>query len=213
LGKFRVAIVIPAYNEEDTIKQVIKSVEKYGDVIVVNDASSDTTKEEALKSGSIVVNHIINLGYDQSLNSGFIEADKRDYNAIITFDADGQHSSKMLEKYIYYLKNEKDLVLGVRPKQSSIVEWLFMKCAYYRFKWKDPLCGMKGYSMKLYRKQGYFDSYKSIGTELSIYGLLSKCSYVQLNIDITERKDRSRFYSIFASNLNVIKSLIKFCRI
>ena len=62
LGRFEVAIVIPAYNEANTIKQVISSVSDYGAVIVVNDASEDNTGFVAAKAGAIVINHEVNRG-------------------------------------------------------------------------------------------------------------------------------------------------------
>jgi len=209
LDRFRVAIVIPAYNEESTIEQVVKSVSQYGDAIVVNDASTDSTEYKASQAGAIVINHSSNQGYDKTLSSGFIEADKRKYDAVITFDADGQHSPAMLDEYIKNLKNGEDLVLGVRPRPARVAEWLFMIYTRMRFNWKDPLCGMKGYSMKVYRKQGYFDSYGSIGTELSCFGLLHSFSYVQLPIPIMKRQDRPRFSSTIRSNLHILSALTK----
>ncbi len=209
MGRFKIAIVIPAYNEEDTIRDVVDSVLQYGSVIVVNDASSDSTESRAIQSGAIVVNHVINQGYDKALNSGFIEADKRDYDAIITFDADGQHNPIMMEEYIKYLKNGKELVLGVRPKSARIVERVFAVYTRAIINWKDPLCGMKGYSINLYRKLGYFDSYGSIGTELAMFGLVNNYSSVQLPVSIFSRRDKSRFYSAFISNWRIIKALFK----
>ncbi len=211
MDKFKVAIVVPAYNEEATIKQVIDGIKQYGDVILVNDASSDFTEKRALEAGAIIVNHDTNQGYDNALNSGFIEADKRNYDAIITFDADGQHNPEALSEYISRLRNGTDLVLGIRSNQANFAEWLLMVCSKYKFDWQDPLCGMKGYSMKIYRDQGYFDSYGSIGTELSIFGLLNRYSYVQLPINILKRKDKSRFYSAFLSNFSVLRLFIRLC--
>ena len=207
MGKYKVAIVIPAFNEENTIVEVVQSVKEYGDVIVVNDASIDSTEERAINAGAIMVNHNENKGYDQSLNSGFSEAEKRNYDAVITFDADGQHSAAMLNEYIANLKQGVNLVLGVRPKTARVAEWIFMLYTQMKFNWKDPLCGMKGYSMELYRKQGYFDSYCSIGTELAYFGLLHNYSYVQLPITIENRLDVSRFDSVMRSNWRIIKSL------
>ena len=207
MDRFEVAIVIPAYNEESTIAKVVKSVSKYGTAVVVNDASIDDTSLQASKAGAIVVNHLKNRGYDDALNSGFVEADKRNCHAVITFDADGQHSSEMLKKYISELQNGADLVLGVRPKPARFSERLFMYYTRYRFNWMDPLCGMKGYSMKLYRKRGYFDSIRSIGTELAIYGLVNGYISVQIAIPIAKRQDKPRFSSIFWSNILIIKSL------
>mgnify|MGYP000246915365 CR=1 FL=1 len=207
MGEYKVVIVIPAFNEENTIVEVVHSVKEYGDVIVVNDASIDSTEKNAENAGAIVVNHIENKGYDQSLNSGFSEAEKRNYDAVITFDADGQHSAAMLNEYIANLKQGINLVLGVRPETARVSEWIFMLYTQMKFNWKDPLCGMKGYSMELYRKQGYFDSYCSIGTELAYFGLLHNYSYVQLPIIIENRLDVSRFNSLMGSNWPIFKSL------
>jgi glycosyltransferase involved in cell wall biosynthesis len=207
LERFDIAIIVPAYNESSTIEQVVNSVLGYGDVIVVNDASSDDTADKAGNAGAIVISHSYNRGYDNALNSGFAEADKRNYDAVITFDADGQHKSKLLTKYIAELKSGTDLVLGIRPKPARFSEYLFMYYTRYRFKWNDPLCGMKGYSMKLYRKRGYFDSMHSIGTELSLYGLVNGYSSVQVAIPVAKRQDKPRFSSIFRANILILKSL------
>jgi len=207
MDKYKVAIVIPAFNEEATISAVVQSVKKYGTVIVINDASTDKTKQIAESVGAIVVNHSENQGYDGALNSGFIKADGLGCDAIITFDADGQHSAKLLKKYINELKNGVDLVLGIRPNPARIAEKLFMYYTRSKFKWHDPLCGMKGYSMELYRKCGHFDSRSSIGTELATYGLVNSFSYAQIYIEITERKDQPRFSSIFKANFKIMKAL------
>jgi glycosyltransferase involved in cell wall biosynthesis len=207
--KRQVAIVIPAFNEEASIFDVVYSVKEYGTAIVVDDASTDKTKQLAEDAGATVISHNKNKGYDGALNSGFIEADRRDFDVIITFDADGQHNSKMLKEYIDNLKEGVDLVLGVRPKPARFSEWIFMFYTRIRFGWKDPLCGMKGYSMKLYRSQGYFDSYNSIGTELAFTGLMNGFSYVQLPIVIIRRIDTPRFDTTIRSNWKIFKSLLK----
>ena len=207
MEKYKVAIVIPAFNEEATIYDVVQSVKEYGVVIVTNDASTDRTKQMAGDAGAIVVSHKKNKGYDGALNSGFLKAEKLDCKAIITFDADGQHSVVSIGKYINELSRGVDLVLGVRPRPARVSEKLFMYYSRYRFNWDDPLCGMKGYSMKLYRKLGYFDSRNSIGTELAAYGLENNFSHAQIQIAIAQRQDRPRFSSIFMSNLKIMKAL------
>ena len=207
MDKYQIAIVIPAFNEEATIFNVVQSVKKYGAVIVVDDASTDETKKIAKNAGAIVVSHQKNKGYDGALNSGFAKADELNYKAIISFDADGQHGVGSLEVYVDRLSNGIDLVLGVRPEPARISERLFMYYSRYRYNWDDPLCGMKGYSMALYRKQGYFDSRESIGTELAAYGLENNTAYVQVHIDIAERQDKPRFSSVLRSNLKIMKAL------
>ena len=207
MDKYKIAIVIPAFNEEATIYDVVQSVKEYGVVIVANDASADSTKKIAEDAGAVVVSHKENKGYDGALNSGFLKAEELNCNAIITFDADGQHSAESIEKYINELRSGVDLVLGVRPKPARISEKLFMYYSRYRFNWNDPLCGMKGYSMKLYRKRGYFDSRNSIGTELAAYGLENNFSHTQIQIAIAQRQDQPRFSSIFMSNVKIMKAL------
>ncbi len=213
MGEYKVAIIIPAFNEEATIAQVVNSVKGYGCPIVVNDGSTDNTQTIAFQSGAIIVNHINNQGYDNALNSGFIEAEKRNFDAVITFDADGQHCPTILKKYIDKLQQGTDLVLGIRPKPARFAEAVFMFYTRLRFNWKDPLCGMKGYSMKLYRNQGYFDSYNSIGTQLALFGLFNQYSYVQIDVPVYERYDRPRISSTLKSNVSILIALIKSVKI
>lgn len=209
VGGFQVAIIIPAFNEESTIYAVVQSVKKYGPVIVVNDASTDNTKKISLEAGATVISLTENKGYDGALNIGFIRAQELDCNAIVTFDADGQHDPDRLKEYIECLRGGIDLVLGVRAKTSRIAEWIFALYTRIKFKWTDPLCGMKGYSMALYRRQGYFDSCNSIGTELAFYGLRNGFSYTQLTVPIENRKDSPRFYSDMTANFYILNALIK----
>ena len=110
MDKYKIAIVIPAFNEETTIYDVVQSVEKYGLVIVVNDASIDRTKQMAEDAGAIVVSHKENQGYDGALNSGFLKAEMLNCKAVVTFDADGQHSAEFIEKLITMNKETTTLL-------------------------------------------------------------------------------------------------------
>jgi glycosyltransferase involved in cell wall biosynthesis len=211
LEQYRIAIIIPAYNESETISQVVRSVIEYGDVIVVDDASTDDTKKNACKEGALVVSHSDNLGYDAALNTGFREADKKMFFAVVTFDADGQHPAKALKKYKHQLLvNKVDLVLGVRPNTARFSEWVFRLYTKMKFKWNDPLCGMKGYSMKMYRDKGVFDSYNSIGTELALFGVTKGYKYCEINLPIFKRLDKPRFSSVIKSNILILKALYNF---
>ena len=211
MAGYRVAIVIPAFNEELTIFKVVSSIKHYGTIIVVNDASTDNTFKVAQNAGAIVINHMENKGYDAALNSGFTKADELDCDAIITFDADGQHDSRNISTFMKELKKGNDLVLGVRNNTQRISEWLFKQYTSNRFGWNDPLCGFKGYSMKIYRDRGWFDSFKSIGTELAMYGLINKYKFIEVDINIFPRIDKPRFSSIILSNIIIFKSMIRSC--
>ena len=207
--RFKVAIVIPAFNEGATIGQVVKLASQYGTVIVVNDASTDNTNSEAIKMGAILINHSRNKGYDEALNSGFLKAYELRCDAVITFDADGQHSHELLPVYIDLLRKGVRLVLGVRPRKQRFSESLFAFYTKFMFGWNDPLCGMKGYSMSLYTDRGYFDSIESIGTELAFFFFYYKFKFSEVKIPEIKRQDSPRFHSIYIANLKIIKSLIK----
>ena len=62
-------IIIPAFNESETIAQVINEVKQYGQPIVVDDCSTDETYIKCISEGVDVVRHAVNLGYDAALQS------------------------------------------------------------------------------------------------------------------------------------------------
>ena len=207
MEEYKVGIVIPAFNEELTIAQVVNSVKGYGYAIVVNDASTDRTRKIAEDAGVRVVSHQDNKGYDGALNSGFKRAKELDCDGIITFDADGQHDSASIPDFIIKLEEGFDLVLGVRPKTQRFSEKIFKMYTSKKYKWNDPLCGMKGYNMKLYRELGFFDSYKSIGTELSLFGLVKNTNFCEVKINMNVRRDKPRFSSLILSNIIIFRAL------
>ena len=210
MDRSKVAIVIPAFNEEKTISKIVKAANKFGQSIVVDDGSKDKTSYEAEKSGAIVERHETNLGYDNALNTGFKSAEKIKCQFIITLDADGQHEPKLLQKFIEALDSGNSIVLGVRNKKARLAEYLFGFYTKYRYEIIDPLCGFKAYKTKNYRAIGYFDSFKSIGTELMIRNIASGVKFKQIFFNIKKRNDKTRFGNSIMSNLKIIRSLF-FC--
>ena len=74
----RVSVIIPAYNEEDTVATVVNVVKKVSfvdEIIVVNDGSSDNTEAEAIKAGARVITHDVNKGKGEALHTGYLEAE------------------------------------------------------------------------------------------------------------------------------------------
>lgn len=208
MDRSRVAIVIPAYNEEATIENVVKRSMMFGVPIVIDDASKDKTSEIAKSFKAVVVSHIHNIGYDGALNTGFQYAKNHGYEYVITLDADNQHDANSIPIFIKYLESGYDLVAGIRTKRYRIAEKIF--CFFSNFLWglKDPLCGLKGYNLKLYSDQGYFDSYQSIGTELLINSKKARKKIKQINVKIFNRSDKPRFGNIMHANFKIFRAFI-----
>ena len=207
MDKYKIAIVIPAFNEEATIFDVVQSVKEYGIVIVVSDASSDNTEQEVIRAGAVMVNHKKNKGYDGALNSGFIKAKELNCDAVITFDADGQHSSESIQEYIDLLEQGFSVVIGVRNRLQRVSESIFSWFAIRRWGIEDPLCGMKAYHIDVFNQLGFFDSYKSIGTELSIFAANQNIKIAQHRVKITGRQDVPRLGGRIFTNMVILRSL------
>lgn len=110
--------VIPAYNEERAISEVVRAARRYVDkVIVVNDCSSDSTSERAKSAGALVLSHSQNRGLGASLRTGFakaLELSKHDSDIIVCLDADGQHDPGDIPKLAGKIEEGYDFVLGRR---------------------------------------------------------------------------------------------------
>ncbi|MEY3788587.1 MAG: hypothetical protein RIQ94_145 [Pseudomonadota bacterium] len=208
MDKHRVGIVIPALNESTTIAGIVEAVGKYGIPIVVDDGSTDNTGVLALKFGAVVIVHEINRGYDTALNSGFKKAAELGVEIIITVDADGQHDPLLIQQFIDAIESGADIVVGIRSRRQRISEHLFAWYTDLRFGINDPLCGMKAYKTNIYKSLGHFDSYGSIGTELTIFAAINRYQIEQIAFNVRERSGESRFGQKLSANYKIIRAMI-----
>jgi len=111
-------VAIPAYNEEKNIFSVVEAVKFHHpevDVVVINDGSRDNTGREAQRAGAFVINLPQNLGIGGAVQTGYIYAKKKGYDAVIQIDGDGQHNPKDLAKMLEAIGKDKvDMVIGSR---------------------------------------------------------------------------------------------------
>src|SRR5262245_38813684 len=109
-------VIVPAYDEARVIAGVIAELTRDGyRVVVVDDGSSDTTREIAAESGAIVLAHPINLGQGAALQTGIEFALSRGAEFLVTFDADGQHRATDIGTLLAALQTRgADFALGSR---------------------------------------------------------------------------------------------------
>ena len=207
MDRSRVGIVIPALNEAATIGNVVEKCIEYGIPIVVDDGSSDRTCEVSRQEGAVVVSHGVNRGYDAALNSGFIKASELQCEFVITIDADGQHDPELLGKIVALLEQEADIVIGNRDRRQRFAEHCFGLFTKALYGVSDPLCGLKGYRMKVYDALGHFDSYNSIGTELALFTVRSGYRLQQIQIIVHERHGSPRFGRKLYANYKIFRAM------
>lgn len=118
----RIAVIIPAYNEEASIEAVVNNVRKIGKEhslllvpVVVNDCSKDNTAAIIDDLDCIAIHLPINLGIGGAVQTGFKYAFSKGYDYAIQTDGDGQHPAEEIPKMVEMLeKNELDVVVGSR---------------------------------------------------------------------------------------------------
>lgn len=117
-GSIRTLIIIPAYNEAENIEKVVDNIiqnfPQY-DYIVVNDGSSDTTRDICRERGYQYLNLSINLGIGGAVQTGYKYAKDKGYDVAVQIDGDGQHDIAYLKYMLPVLENgEADIVIGSR---------------------------------------------------------------------------------------------------
>ncbi|MFH0819663.1 MAG: glycosyltransferase family 2 protein [bacterium] len=118
----KIAIIIPAFNEEKNIGQVVEEVKKIVPwVIVVDDGSVDGTAQLAKEKNAEVLKHLVNSGQGAALKTGTEWAVSRGAEIIVHFDADGQHLADDIKVLVEpIIKNEADVVLGSRFLKKDV---------------------------------------------------------------------------------------------
>lgn len=120
----RIIAVIPAFNEEKTIAEVLTNTRPFVDeIIVVNDGSSDRTAEIARAYKAVVVTHVINRGLGAAIETGFEVARRNSAEVVVTLDADGQHDPSEILKLIEAIERGADVVIGSRMISKIGMPW------------------------------------------------------------------------------------------
>ena len=146
-------VLIPAKNEALTVASVVREIIAHfcADVLVINDASTDNTAEEARQAGATVLTLVCSLGAWGATQTGLRYALQKKYRYAITMDADGQHQADSLPILAASLYDEKtDVVIGAYPQRGSPARrfawWFFRQLAGISL--EDLTSGLRAYNEK-----------------------------------------------------------------
>jgi glycosyltransferase involved in cell wall biosynthesis len=153
------AVVIPAYNEEPTVTDVIAGIPREAsglatEVIVVVDGAKDATAAKALEAGALVCDVPVNRGQGAALRLGYWLARARGAQIIVTIDADGQYEAGEIAKVIEpILAGRADFVSGSRrlgnelttdaTRHAGVIVFGALITLLVRQRVTDPACGLR----------------------------------------------------------------------
>jgi glycosyltransferase involved in cell wall biosynthesis len=117
----KIFIVIPAFNEEAVIQDVIDETKKsgYENIIIIDDGSSDDTFQKAKERNVFALRHKINRGKGAAAKTGIEAAKLLGAEIAVTMDADGQHNPADIAKMVQLLEDGHDVVLGTRLQNPT----------------------------------------------------------------------------------------------
>ena len=218
----KILLIIPAYNEEENILKVCKSIEEYDknlDYIVINDGSKDKTLEILEENNIKHINLIHNLGIGGAVQTGYKYAYENDYDIAVQFDGDGQHEIKCVKDICNpIIENKANMCIGTRylDKKTSEFQSTFMRrlgkniisfiikvCCHKKI--TDPTSGFRAADKNIIRifAENYPTDYPE--PESTVEVLKNKYQVVEVPVSMKERQGGKSSISVFKSVDYMIK--------
>ena len=221
----KIAIGLPAFNEEKNIASIITQLKKkYKLIIVCDDGSSDLTAAISEEMGAVVVKHKKNLGYGGAIRSLFLKAKELDCDILVTFDSDGQHKISDIENVIKPIQNkEANIVIGSRflgnvegnlptYRKLGIKAITNLVNSNTGNKITDSQSGFRGYDKKTLEKITPSDLGMGVSTEILIKANTQELKIMEVPITILYQEKISSQQTL-SHGTSVIMSTMKFISI
>lgn len=198
----KICVIIPTFNNQNTIVKVIKDVGNYCyDILVVNDGSTDQTSELISLINNIeVVSYDKNVGKGYAIRQGFKKALELGFDYAITIDADGQHFADDLQIFAEKHKENPDaLIIGSRniaadgmPSKNTFANkfsnfWFWAETGE---KLPDTQSGFRLYPVKFYKKSKFFTNKYEFEIEVLVRSAWSGIKIFPVPIKVDYPEDR-----------------------
>jgi glycosyltransferase involved in cell wall biosynthesis len=214
-------VIVPTYNEADELDSLLARIREHvgGDVLVVNDGSSDRTRELLERAGADVLSHPINLGYAEALKSGIGVALQRGCDYCVFLDADGQHDPAEIGRLVESLHtNAADLVLGSRfcrptgyestaARRAGMVVFAKLASWFTRQRITDPTSGFKVLSRRAMEATAG-KVFGDLHAELLVYLSALGFKIVEEPIQVAPRRRGRSMYGWFGLLIYTPKTLL-----
>ena len=213
--KLKFKILIPSFNELQSLKKIIyqfnrmKEINIQRDILILDDCSTDKTKIFLKKNKINFLRNNRNIGYENNLIKGinFIKK-KEKIDFLITFDAIGEQKTKVMKTIQTLLNPALDLIVCNRKKMNRYLEYLISFCFKKKYGIEDPLSGFK-----VYKYSKIAEEVKKITSNFylsEVVMIFKKKKYNILNyeIDVNIIKNRvSKAGGFFLANKKLLKFL------
>lgn len=188
------AAVIPAYNEKNTIEKIIANTSHFvNDVFVINDGSTDSTKNLKIfeKSNVHLLNHKINLGKGAALKTGCMAALENGAKFLVCLDGDDQHKPEDIPRFIDELKKGHDIVFGSRKIGRQMPAAMLMGNKFltasiskmFKIFINDTQSGYRAFTADAFNKISWESSDYAVETEMIINAAKHNLKYKEIYID------------------------------
>lgn len=215
----KLILIIPAYNEEESIQRVIEHLKKnYSeyDYIIVNDGSTDRTSEICHSQGYNIIDLPVNLGLAGAFQTGLKYAYKKNYQYALQFDGDGQHKPEYIAALLEKIQEGYDIVIGSRfvtEKKPFSMRMLgsFLIEKSIRIttgkKIKDPTSGMRMFSRTIIKE---FANNINYGPEPDTVSFLLKqgATVAEVQVEMDERMAGVSYLNWSRSVLYMLRVLL-----
>ena len=149
---FRLGIVIPSKNEFQSLKKIVNKLrEKKLNFVIINDGSTDNTDKYLKKNKLNFIKNQISIGYTKSIIKGVKYFRSKNFDYILTMDADGEHNIKYLNKFKKKLDTKDyDLIIANRFYKNRVSEKIVSFFTKHKLAIEDPLSGFKLYKVRTF---------------------------------------------------------------